>query len=245
MMRTAFLAAAFLTLSAFSTAEEVDVLVRAGKLEQAFRLAEQRAASGDRQGDDALGWFYDRGRFVAEDNPKAVHHFRKAAEAGVPHAQWRLGVMLDEGEGVKADPGEAFAWLSKAAAQDYSLAMVSLGVMHALGRGTPVDYGKSRSWYLKGARAGAAHGFFGIGVLHAQGQGVPRDRVEALAWLMAAATLGDEQAKEAAEQMGLDHDQTRAAADRATAILAEFGHPNRKVRFRDLDRERAAATPNA
>jgi TPR repeat protein len=244
-MRTAFLALAFLSLSASSTAEEVEALIEAGKLEQGFRLAEQLAASGDREGDDALGWFYDQGKFVAEDNRKAVQHYRKAAEAGIRHAQWRLGVMLDEGEGVEADPAEAFSWLSKAGAQDYPKAMVSLGVMHAMGRGTTVDYGKSRDWYLKAARAGEPHGFFGIGVLHAKGQGVPEDQVEALAWLMAAAALGDEQAKQAAEQAGMDHDRTQAAADRATAILAEFGHPNRKVRFRDLDREKAAATPNA
>jgi TPR repeat protein len=236
-IRTFALAPAFFLLSAFSTLDDVKALIEDDKLEQGFRLAEERAAAGDWEGHQALAWFYDQGKVVAEDDSRAAVHFRKAAEAGSRHAQWRLGVMLDLGEGVPADPDEAFGWIAKAAAQGYREAFTSMGVMHALGRGTPVDYAKSRQWYLKAARAGEPHGFYGIAVLHEQGQGVERDLVEALAWLIVALTLGDEEAETAASKYDLGQADTRAAVERAKAILEEFGLSRHRIRFREFDSE--------
>ena len=224
-MRLVLLAFAYFWLAAFSTMEDIRALVKEEKLEQAFRLAEQKATAGDHEGEEALAWFYDEGKFVAKDDSKAAYWFRKAAEAGRPHSQWRLGVMLDSGEGVAPDPGEAFALFSRSAAQNYRNAFTSLGVMHALGRGTPEDFVKSRYWYEKAARAGEPHGLFGIGMLHHFGQGVPKDDVEAFAWLTVAYFNGDEQAEEPMRILGkgLSERDTRRAVKRMNEISVEFG----------------------
>ena len=228
MLRVIGLAAAFFLLTAFSTTSEIRALVEQKKLEQAFNLAQEKAAAGDHQGEEALAWFYDEGKFVALDDAKAAYWFRKAAEAGLRHAQWRLGVMLDSGEGVESDPGEAFAWFSRSAAQNYRNAFTSLGVMHALGRGTAEDFVKSRYWYEKAARAGEPHGFFGIGMLHHFGQGVPKDDAEACAWLTIAYFNGDSQAKRPMEILvaALSEGEMRRAVKRMNEISAEFGLTN-------------------
>src|SRR5687767_10741261 len=224
-MRVVLLALAFFWLTAFSTMEDIRALVKEKKLEQAFRLAEQKAAVGDHDGEEALAWFYDEGKFVAEDDSKAAYWFRKAAEAGLRHSQWRLGVMLDSGEGVESDPDEAFAWFSRSAAQNYRNAFTSLGVMHALGRGTPEDFVKSRYWYVKAAKAGEAHGFYGIGMLHHFGQGVPKDDAEACAWLTIAYFNGVSQAKQPMEILvaALSEGEMRRVVKRMNDISAEFG----------------------
>jgi hypothetical protein len=224
-MRFVALALAFVLLTAFSTMDEIDALVRAGQLEEGFRLSEQKAAAGDHEGEEALAWFYDEGKFVAEDDARAAFYFRKAAEAGLRHSQWRLGVMLDLGEGVPADPAEALSWFEKSAAQNYAKAWTSLGVMHAEGRGTRQDFARARAYYLQAGKAGEPHGFYGIGILYMLGQGVPQDNVEGFVWLAIADINGDSQARapmRAAAAM-LKKSDIKRAARRMEAITNELG----------------------
>ncbi len=239
-MRRIALPLLWLSLAAASPAtDEILSLMDRGEEASAFALAEQAAGRGDVDAIDYLAWFYDEGRFVPQDHSRAAALYRRAAEGGQRHAQWRLGVMLDLGEGVVEDPEQAFRWIRLAAERGSPNALVSLAVMYANGRGVAVDYARAMEHYRAAARLGVAHGFFGIAALYNNGQGVPRDRAESLAWMFCAATLGDEEARRAAEQYGLDSATTTAAAERANAIFREFGLSGYEVRFRDLDAERA------
>lgn len=236
-----FLALLALALTAASPAsEEALRLMDGGQEAEAFSMVEGAAARGDADAIDYLAWFYDQGRFVARDQGRAAALYRRAAELGQRHAQWRLGVMLDTGEGVAENPAEALQWIKRAADQGSPLGAASLAVMYANGRGVAVDYEQARRWYLEAARRGTAAGFYGMAVLHANGQGVPRDMVEGLAWMLVAATLGDERAQREAERFGLSDAQSRAAAHRGNAILREFGLERHEIRFRNLDAEQEA-----
>lgn len=232
----------FVLLSAFSAVDEVQSLIDAGKVEEAFALAKKRSDAGNAEGDEELAWFYDQGKAVAENKVEAARFYHRAAEAGRRHAQWRFGVMLDQGEGMEADPVAAVRWFRKAAAQHYPFAYVSLGVMYATGRGVEQDFSESRRMYLAGAKLGEPHGFYGVGVLHLLGQGVAEDRVESLAWMLIAASLGDEEAHQKVPLYGLPSADTLRAARRAKEIALEFGLTGLEFEFRDLD---AAASPNA
>ncbi|HYI63419.1 MAG TPA: tetratricopeptide repeat protein [Allosphingosinicella sp.] len=225
-------------IAASPASDEARQLMEAGQEARAFALVEAAAALSDDDAVDYLAWFYDTGRYVAQDQPRAARLYRQAAERGQRHAQWRLGVMLDTGEGVAEDPREAFQWISRAAAQGSPRAIVSMGVMYATGRGVVRDYAQSRRYYLAAARLGQAHGFYGVGVLYAGGQGVAADQQESLAWMLCAATLGDEEAQRASERFQLDSAATTAAAQRANEIFAELGITGHRIRFRDLDAER-------
>lgn len=240
-MRRIVLSALSLLLAAASPAtDEARELLDRGQEQSAFQVVERASDRGDVDAIDFLAWFYDAGRTVAADKARAARLYRQAAERGNRHAQWRLGVMLDLGEGVAEDPDAAFLWIGRAAAQGSPDGNASLGVMYANGRGVTRDYARSRQHYLEAARLGSAGGFYGIAVLHTLGQGVPENRPEGLAWMFVAATLGDERAERAAEQYGLDSATTTQAANRANQILRDYGYANRRVRFRDIDAERAA-----
>src|SRR5262245_49647955 len=124
-MRIPLLALLAFFLIAATPAEEAERLLGQGQDRPAFELIERAAAGGDVEAVDYLGWFYDNGRAVAQDQPRAVGLYRQAAERGNSHAQWRLGVMLDLGEGVTENPAEALSWIRRSAAQNYARAHVS------------------------------------------------------------------------------------------------------------------------
>jgi TPR repeat protein len=238
-MRLILLPIVSLVLIAASPAtDEALRLMDRSEEQGAFQLVERASRGGDADAIDYLARFYDEGRFVAADRPRAA---RQAAERGQRHAQWRLGVMLDLGEGVAEDPAEAFRWISRAAAQGSPAGNASMGTMYANGRGVARDYARSRHFYLQAARLGATAGFYGIALLHTLGPGVPENRQEGLAWMFVAATLGDGRAERAAAEYGLDLAATAQAASRATQILRDYGYANHRVRFRDIDADLAVS----
>ena len=84
-----------------------------------------------------LGFMYDNGDGVPEDNTEAVKWYRKAAEQGHVKAQSNLGLMYAKGEGVPEDYVHAYAWWSLAAAQGYKGAAKNKGI--ARNRMTPAQ----------------------------------------------------------------------------------------------------------
>ena len=70
------------------------------KPQQEYRLA---AEQGDAMAQTNLGWMYDNGEGVPEDDTEAVKWYRKAAEQGYAMAQHNLGWMYANGEGVPED----------------------------------------------------------------------------------------------------------------------------------------------
>lgn len=55
----------------------------------------------------ALGFMYENGKGIEEDDAEAMRWYRKAAEQGNAYAQCNLGAMYANGEGVKEDDVEA------------------------------------------------------------------------------------------------------------------------------------------
>jgi hypothetical protein len=60
---------------------------------------------------------YSVGQGVFQDDKEAAKWTRKAAEQGVPQAQYNLGWMYAMGSGVPQSDTEAVQWFQKAAAQ--------------------------------------------------------------------------------------------------------------------------------
>lgn len=77
-----------------------------------------QAESGDPWAQVNLGAVYDHGLDgVARDPIKAVIWYRRAAEAGIPEAQFNLAHCLASGRGTPRDDAEAFVWMRRAAEQ--------------------------------------------------------------------------------------------------------------------------------
>lgn len=211
------------TALAFTASSPLSAETSAGP-QFTLALIQTEAAKGHADALSTLGWMYETGKGVAEDDQKAVSLYRAAIAQGDAFGQWRMGVMIDDGSA----PGrveDAVALFRQAAAQKSPGATASLGVMHATGRGVERDYDAAMRYYQAAARMGSAHGIEGIGVLYANGQGVERDMNEALAHWMVAAAAGDEDAmKLLMEHMPASGEPAAAGIyARANAIADAYG----------------------
>ena len=121
-------------------------------------LAQIKAAAenGDAQAQDKLGDRYE-GHFSFS---AAAGWFRKAAEQGVAHAQWRLGLMLLDGRktfgessvAVPKGTDEGVKWLLLAANQGLGGAQFDLGYCYEKGNGVKQDRMEAYKWYRLGSK---------------------------------------------------------------------------------------------
>jgi len=154
-----------------------------------------------------LGWMYENGEGVPQDDVESVKWYRKAAEQGNAKAQFnlvrkaaeqgdakaqiKLGLMYDLGRGVPQDDVEAVRWYRKAEEQGNAGAQYLLGEMYANGRGVLEDDTEAAKWYRKAAEQGNATAQLNLGLMYANGRGVPQDNAIAYAWMSVAATGSD------------------------------------------------------
>ena len=100
---------------------------------------QQRAEQGHADAQSRLGYMYDTGEGVPQDDVEAVKWYRLAADQGHDAAQYLLGVMYNSGRGVPQDYTQAFIWYRLAADQGYAAAQYNLGVLYDTGQGVPQD----------------------------------------------------------------------------------------------------------
>ena len=97
---------------------------------------------------DAAGWFNDAIRAdAAGDAASAFASYRRAAEAGMPTAEFNVAVMLDSGRGVAADLAGAATWYARAAAHSDRRAAYNLGQLYEAGDGVPRNIDLARAWF--------------------------------------------------------------------------------------------------
>jgi hypothetical protein len=114
------------------------------------------AEAGDAGTQDRLGDSY-QGSF---NYAAAANWFRKAAEQGVPHAQWQLGKMLLDGRktfgensvAVPKAADEGLKWIFLAANQGLDGAQLDLGYFYDKGYGVKQDYVEAYKWYKLGTQ---------------------------------------------------------------------------------------------
>ena len=91
----------------------------------------------------------------ADKDPKAAAGLlQRAAEIGLPTAQYDLAEMLLNGEVGAPDPKGALPWLTQAAAAHHPIAEFRLGQMYEEGTVVEKDIGTARTLYSAAAAAG-------------------------------------------------------------------------------------------
>ena len=88
-----------------------------------YRLA---AEQGYAPAQTSLGYMYQHGRGVTQDDAEAVRWYWLAAEQGDADAQNNLGALCATGRGVQRDVVTAFAWFSVAALQGHAAAETNM-----------------------------------------------------------------------------------------------------------------------
>ena len=109
-------------------------------------------------GSDAAVWFEQAMRHDEEGQATlAFAQYRRAAEAGLPQAEFNVAAMLDSGRGVGQDFAEAATWYARAAARGNARAAYNLGQLYESGEGVPRNVDLARAWFaasgLEAARA--------------------------------------------------------------------------------------------
>lgn len=152
----------------------------------------------------------------AGDTAAAVILLRRAAEQGVPAAQYRYAKMLETGEGVAIDLEAARRWTERAANAGHRRAMHNLAVMNYYGTGTAVDFDNAARWFEEAALLGLRDSQFNLALLFESGQGVPESLVDAYTWYSIAASETDPTASQRATALEADLDPAALAEARAT-----------------------------
>ena len=89
-----------------------------GDYETAFEAWSRQAERGNKNAQFYLGYLYDSGQGVAEDNATAAAWYRKAAVQGVASAQYNLAAMYTNGDGVAQDYVLAYMLFDLASEKD-------------------------------------------------------------------------------------------------------------------------------
>lgn len=148
---------------------------------------------------------------------------RRAAEAGLAPAQYRLAKAYENGEGVARDLARARALTEQAAEAGNCRAMHDAGVFLARGEGAALDEVGAARWFRAAAERGVADSQYNLGLLHQQGRGVAQSAPDALYWFLVAARGNDLNAVERAVEVAtqLTPEQVANARSRARAFRAQ------------------------
>ncbi len=178
-----------------------------------YQLALQRVAAGDLQGGATL--------------------MRRAAEQGIPDAQFRYGRMLERGEGVSADSNAAREWVVRAAEAGHLRAMYEAGVMYVNLQPTPANQQAAARWFEQAALHGMGDSQFNLALLFEEGFGVQQSPADAYAWFLIAAAGGDTAAQERASSLrrSLSANERAAAEDAASNFAARPLDPQVQGRY--------------
>ena len=163
---------------------------RDGNVAEAVRSYRLAAEQGHGHGQTNLGWMYEHGRGVEQNDTEAVRWYRLAAEQGHGHGQNNLGWMYELGRGVEQNDAEAVRWYRLAAEQGHGHGQTNLGWMHKHGRGVEQNDTEAVRWFRLAAEQGHGHGQTNLGWMYERGRGVEQNDTEAVRWFRLAAEQG-------------------------------------------------------
>lgn len=156
---------------------------------EAYRWFCKAAEQGSVHAEVFVGMLLYDGQGVPQNRPAALQHWRKAADAGIAEAQFRLGRALAQQPDSIA---EGIALLEKAVREGQGggipQAATTLGNIYFRGaNGAPKDEQKAAVWYAKGAAAGDPLAQWVYAEMLLEGNPVPKDEKRGLAMLRMAA----------------------------------------------------------
>ena len=112
------------------------------------------AIRGDAEAQSDVGYGYDAGEFLLEDDELAVKWNLKAALQGHAVSQCSMGCYYSWGKGVPMDKAEAAKWFLAAASLGNQDAQWELAQCYSKGEGVQVDKSEALGWLQKAANQG-------------------------------------------------------------------------------------------
>jgi localization factor PodJL len=180
----------------------------------------QLANAGNARAELVVGLKYLDGDGVPMNEANAAKWLERAAQQGLPVAQYRLGTLYDRGRGVTTDAVKAVHWYQLAAQAGNRKAMHNLAVAYSSGNGVAKNMAEAARWFSKAAALGLADSEFNLAVLYERGLGVPQSLLDAYKWYAIAAANGDAESKARIDALATQlNGDVRAAAQHAADIF--------------------------
>ncbi|MBQ4406756.1 MAG: SEL1-like repeat protein [Bacteroidales bacterium] len=179
-----------------------------GRYDEALQCYRKSADMGCVEAQYSIGYCYDKGNGVEQDNQKAKEWYRKAIAQGNTDAKWALQWLEekeeDEGEDredtkVEVAPPpqtdeEKFAEWLEFANNGKAWAQNNVGWAYENGFGVAKNMAKAIEWYQKAANNGEANAQRNLGICYEHGHGVAVDKQKALYWYKVAMDNGNDKA---------------------------------------------------
>ena len=143
----------------------------------AYQLITPEAEKGDAVAQFILGFMYDEGKGVPQDDAEAAKWYRKAAKQGNIAAQYNLDLLEDH--------AKTENWYRRAAEPGNASTQSSPGRTEDQGQ-IPKDRAEMKTWHRRAAEPETASAQSSPGRTEDQGQ-VPKDRAEMETWHRRAA----------------------------------------------------------
>jgi len=160
--RALLVATLFALVSAQPLAQAYDKNETAGTAASALELGMQAASRGEM----AL----------------AARHFRVAADAGSPLAQYNLGRLHEAGLGVPRDTAQAVRYYRMASEQGLAAAQARLALLLARDVRVPTNPREAYQLAMQAAQMGEPDAFIVLGLAYSNGSGVGLNKIEAWYW---------------------------------------------------------------
>ena len=145
----------------------------------------------------------------------AMPYFAKAADAGVPDAQYAMAQLYEYGKGVETDPAQARTWLHEAAVGGSAIAQVEYGIWLINGKGGPAQPQDGFGFLKFAAERGNPIAINRIAHLFKDGIGTTPDPLEAAKWALLAKRVENSDPVLDDFFRGLDADTKKSALEAA------------------------------
>lgn len=162
-----------------------------GLYRTAYNLALPKAEKGDAPSQTLVAEILSRGLGVATDPANAAKWYAKAAEQGVPEAQFQYALMQLDGTYAKKDKPGAMALMEAAAASGNTLAQFNLAQLYVDQDPGPSGLAKALPLYQQAADTGLPDAQYAMSQIYASGAaGKTKDLAKAREYLLLAARQG-------------------------------------------------------
>lgn len=175
--------------------EEGNRLFDAGQYKEAITFLTKPDVRTDPGAMNLVAYMYNHGLGIQKNPEIAFEMYKKAANAGLPVAQFNVGLFFEKGKVVSLNQTEAIKWFRKAAEQNYPPAQAKMGYLTVMGRGVKKDYSRALKWYQQAAEHGEIGAYSHIGLFYDKGLGIKKDPNRAVQYYILGAEKGDSEAQ--------------------------------------------------
>jgi TPR repeat protein len=143
------------------------------------------------QAQNYMGFLYEHGKGVKQNDEKAFHYYFLAAHQKIAHAQRKVGMMYLKGKGIFQSNIEGIWHLKQARSGGDTIASFQLGLCFEYGlNDVRKDMKKAAKHYKEAADRGHLEAMHRYGVLCCLGDGCAQNNEEAIKYLQKAHHLG-------------------------------------------------------